>query len=163
MRGVSERLAAAPAEAADRHDLVAGRQVFGEIEHGIQIGRHLLLLQLADAVAGFVLGAELRRVAAAGGGAAEQIGRDGQVARFGQLIGHAADPIGEASVFVNHDHRGRRMIDFGIHDPSMHLAAALRLDVGPLMMPRRLLQAVRARPAVLTHIGQSDQNIHRDE
>jgi hypothetical protein len=69
----------------------------------------------------------------------QQVGRDDDVAGLGQLIGHAARPIGQAKYFVNENDRGRLVFDFGIGNEAIDLAIAV-LDFHPLQVARGFIE-----------------------
>ena len=110
--GVGKGLAAAPTEAADGDRLVAAGECAGVGDDGVQVGGDLILLQLVDALGGGIFGGIGVGVAAAGAGAAQQIGRDGDVAGFGELVGDAADPIGKPFVLMDEDDGGGGVAEF---------------------------------------------------
>ena len=70
----------------------------------------------------------------------KQIGGDGDVAGFGELVGDAADPIGEAENFVN-DNDGRGFIfHFRIGDETVDFAVVV-IDFDPFAVAGRVYRA----------------------
>ena len=87
------------------------------------------------------IGDEVIRASAFRTHSGKQIGRDCNVARFGQLIRQAANPIAQAEDFVN-DHNSRSFVlDFGINEKRIDGAAAV-FDLHPFLMARRLVHAL---------------------
>ena len=94
------------------------------------------------------------RAAAAGRRAGQQVGRDGDVASLGQLIGHAADPIGQAEDLVDHDHGGGFVLHLGIGDEAIHLALAV-FDFHPFEVARGFFEACLGPIGILLGEGRN--------
>ena len=86
-----------------------------------------------------VLAARGVGAAAVGAGAAEQVGRDDDVALRGEFVGHLLGPVAEAEDLVDEDDDGRFVADFGIDDEGLHGAVAV-LDGDVFAVARRFLQ-----------------------
>ena len=59
---------------------------------------------------------EFGGAAAVGSHAGEEVGGDGDVAGLGELVGHAARPVGEALIVVNDDDGGGFSFHLGVGD-----------------------------------------------
>src|SRR5258708_10696977 len=67
----------------------------------------------------------------------KQIGRDGDVAGFSDLIGEILHPVGHAEDFVDDEHYGRLTLRLRINDESLDRAPIV-LDANPFAMATRL-------------------------
>ena len=137
---IAERLSSAPAEPADSHAFVAGRQAGGVLHDGVQIGGDLVGWQRTDGPSHRIAAPQLTRSTTAWSSAGEQVGCNGDIARLRQLIGNASHPVGESEDLVNHNDRGRLILHLGIRDERVQRAISV-LDLHPFQVPRRLLQS----------------------
>src|SRR5262249_26470427 len=134
--GESPCLAASPAETTDGELAVAGWQLDDIIGRSVDIAGDLVGLELSQSAGSIVIALEIFGAAAIGTKARKHVGRDGDIARFGKLIGHAADPIRQSFVLVNY-YDGRRFVfHLRVDEEALHFAVAV-FDLGPFMMPRR--------------------------
>ena len=73
--------------------------------------------------------------------AGEQIGHDGDIAGFGQFVGHQTRPVGGAEDLMDDDHGRRLVLDLRIDDEGLHFAVAV-LELNPLPVARRLFETL---------------------
>src|SRR5260221_7081242 len=71
--------------------------------------------------------------------AGKQIGRAGDLAGFGDLVGEILDPVGHAKDFVDYEHDRRLALRLRVDDEGFD-GAAIVLDGDPFAMPWRFLE-----------------------
>src|SRR5438874_2002968 len=84
--------------------------------------------------------AEFGCAAAAGRRAGKEVWRDGDVTGLSQLVGHAAHPIAEPEDFVDYDHGGGLVLDFGVGDEAIDLPVPV-FDFHPFQVARRFFES----------------------
>ena len=139
LRREEEGLASAPAE-SDDGEFVAGR---GELERvvggGVEIGVDGVGIETGDGFDGCLLVGEGTGAAGVRSEAGEEVGGDDDVAHGGDVVSHAACPVGEAEDLVDEQDDGRLVADFGIDDEGVDGAAAVG-DLDPFLVAWGLVE-----------------------
>ena len=89
---------------------------------------------MADGFSHFIAG-KIRRAAAAGSHAGEQIGSDGNVTGRGDFVSEFLGPVAETKNFVNDQYDGFFIFGFGIDDKGFYGAVSV-LDGSPVAVAR---------------------------
>src|SRR5207253_127875 len=95
---------------------VGGGKIYGIVADGGEVGGDLFILEAADRLHDVIAIGEGVGAAAIGAHSGNQVGGDGDEAVGGELVGHRAQPVGEAVDLADDDHHGRFFLDLGVHD-----------------------------------------------